>query len=179
MLLLVSIPFVGAREITQAPYHHGSDQDSRGHLLQILLALLPCMAPDGLSGRDTVRRKLHHERQVVFLDEAAEDGCRQYGEQYSEEIDPQQRHGRAAREEGPCKQDEDREPACARHERNYGYGYQPALPTLYRPGCHYCRHVAPESHDHRDEGFAVKAYPVHQAVHDECRTRHIPRVFHD
>ena len=86
MFLLILSSFVGAREVTQAPDHDGADQNRGRHLLKILLAFLPGVAPDGLAGRHPVRRQLHHEREVILLDETAQHDRRQNRQQDSEEV---------------------------------------------------------------------------------------------
>ena len=86
MFLLILSAFVRAREVTQAPDHDGADQNRGRHLLKILLSLLPGVSPDGLSGRYPVRRQLHHEREVILLDETAQHDRRQNRQQDSEEV---------------------------------------------------------------------------------------------
>ena len=71
----------------------------------------------------------------------------------------------------------DRHSGRARHERVYKNRYQAARTALDRARRHYGRHIASEAHDKRYEAFSMDSHAVHDLVHDECRARHIARVF--
>ena len=167
---------VVVREIAEEPQGHRTYQDDAAHLLQILLSLFPGMTQDGLRGRNAVRRQLHHERQVVILEEKAHDLRRNNRQHYAEGIKPEHDQTRMMWEEGARDEHIHRHAARAGHQRNDQHRYQTALRALYRPCRHDRRHIASEAHDHRDEGLAVKPYLMHQTVHDEGRAGHISRI---
>ena len=76
------------------------------------------------------------------------------------------------------KQHIHRQPCRTGHERYHQHRQQPVLRILDIFGCHDSRHVAAETHQHRDETAAVQAYLVHDRIHDEGFTGHVSRVFH-
>ena len=142
MLLLIghALLFV-PREIAEEPDGDGEQEDGRRHLLQILLALLPGVAPDGLARRDPVRRELHHEREVVVLHEMLQRLRAQDGEDHAQQVDAKERRRRAVREERPREEDEDRQPARAGHERDDGDGDEAGLAALDRARGHDGRNI--------------------------------------
>ena len=164
------------REISQGPDNDGTYQDGPGHLLQILLALLPGMPEYRLCGRDAVRRKFHHERQVIILHEMAEQSGGEHRKHYPEGIEAEQDKAGIMREECSRNQDIDGKPARTGHKRYNEYRDKPALAALYGPCGHHGRDIAAESHYHRDERLAVQPHPVHQLVHNERRPCHISGI---
>ena len=80
-------------------------------------------------------------------------------------------------EKGPRQDDIDRQLGGTGHERRDEDGEDPVLFTLQGPGRHHRRHVAPEAHEHGDEGFAVEADQVHDLVHEKSGPGHVAGVF--
>ena len=180
MLLLVGRGgFLMARKVPQEPDGHGENKDGGGHFFQILPAFLPGMAPDGLAGRDAVRRELHHEREVIVLDKLAQDQGAQDGQDDAQQVDAQQRRGGAPREERPSEKHKDGQPPGAGHERDNGDGDQPALAALDAARGHDGRHIAAKTHHHGDETLSVQADPVHEFVDNKRRAGHVAAVLHD
>ena len=84
LLLLMMVRIcVMVREIAQEPHGHRADQDDSAHLLQILLSFLPGMTKNRFTCRYAVRRKLHHKRKVVILEETAHYLGRYYRQDYT------------------------------------------------------------------------------------------------
>ena len=179
MFLLVGVRgafMVG--EVGEEPQGDGEGQDGRRHLLQVLAALLPGMASDGLAGRDAVGRQLHHEGEVVVLDKTGKDFGAQERHHDAEQVDPEQCRGGVVGEESPGQEHENRQAAGAGHERDDGDGNQAGLPALDGARRHDGRHIAAEAHDHGDERLAMETDAVHQLVHDEGGAGHVATVFH-
>ena len=153
MLLLLLYTFIGImiREITEEPDDHRADQNDSTHLLKVLTSLFPCMSEYGFSCRYTVRRKFHNEWQVVLLEECTHNLCSHNSKHDSKSIKSQKNQAGILREEGTRNKYIDRHSSCTRHQRNDEHRNQTALPVLNGSGCHYCRHIAAESHDHRNE----------------------------
>ena len=89
------------REVAQEPYSHGEDKDDAAHLLKILFSLLPCVPEYRFCGRHTVRRKLHHERKVVVLEEHAQHLGGKDSQDDAECIQSQKHQAGTTGEEGP------------------------------------------------------------------------------
>ena len=66
-------PTGGVREgpVAKCPDDDGGDEDDAAHLLEVLLAFLPGVAPDGFGGGPAVGRQLHDEGGVLALDDEA------------------------------------------------------------------------------------------------------------
>ena len=139
------------RKISQEPDDHRADEDDAAHLLQILTAFLPCMTEDGLCGRNSVRRKLHHERQVVILEERTHDLGRKHSQHDAQGIQSQKHQTGMTREEGSGNEHIDRHSSRTGHQRYDKHSDETALAAFDGPCRHHCRHVAAESHDHRYE----------------------------
>ena len=180
MLLLVGRGGIRVpREIPQEPDGHGENEDGGGHFFQILLALFPGMAPDGFAGGDAVGRELHHEREVIVLDEFAQDEGTQDGQHNAQQVDTQQGRGGASGEERAGKEHKDGQPSGAGHEGDDGDGDQAALAAFDAARSHDGRHIAAKAHHHGDKAFSVQANLMHQFIHDERRAGHVPAVLHD
>ena len=99
LLLLYRIIGIMVREISQEPYHHRAHQDNSAHLLEILSSLLPCVSEDRLRCRNTIWRKLHYEREVIILEEAAHHFGGEDGQDDAEGVEPEEHQAGIAREE--------------------------------------------------------------------------------
>ena len=179
MLLLLrrGVILIMVREISQEPYHHRANQDDAAHLLKILLTLLPGVSENRFCCRHPIWRQFHHKRQIILLKEIAEDLGSKNCHKDSQGIHSQQHQPGILREEGSRNQDIYRHSARTRHKRNYQSSDKSALRTLDGAGRHDRRHIASESHYHRDERLAVKTDLMHQTVHYEGCPCHISRVF--
>ena len=80
------------------------------------------------------------------------------------------------REEGTGNEDVHRHSSRAGHQRYDQSCNKPALSALDGPCSHDRRHIAAESHHHRDERLSVQTHLVHHPVHDERTAGHITRV---
>ena len=181
LLLLTLVERVVVGEIAQCPHHDTCHEDYSSHLFQILLALLPSVAADGLPCRETIGRQLHDERSVLALEhKLGENLAHDDGHDDAREI--QQHHYQRLvfhGEECAYYHDVDRYAGLATHKRQYEHRYQSAATALDGACCHDGRHIASETHDERNERLAVESHLVHQTVHDECRARHISAVLHE
>ena len=139
------------REITQEPDGNRANEYHSSNFGEILLALLPSVSEHGLCRRNPVRRQLHHEREIVILDEMAESPCADDSERDAEDIKTEQDEAGMMREKCRRQKDIDRESAGAGHERNHENRQQAALARFDGASRHYCRHIAAEPHNHRDE----------------------------
>ena len=135
---------------------------------------------DYVAGRRyPVRRKFHNERSLRLCEQQffEQDG-RPDGDQDADQVDREQHQSLVRREKGRDQQDVDRQPGAARHERDDQHGHQPVFSAFERARGHDGRNVAAETHQQRNERFAVQSDLVHQLVHDESRPRHVAGVFH-
>ena len=106
----------------------------------------------------------------------AESPCADDRERDAEYIETEQDEAGMMREKCRSQKDVDRKPAGAGHERNYQNCQQTALSRLDGPCRHNRRHIAAESHNHRDKRLSVQPHLVHHPVHNERRPRHISRI---
>ena len=111
-------------EITQRPYDDGGHENDASHLLQVLLAFLPCMAQDCLDSRETVGWELHHEGSVLtFYYILGEDTADDDGQQDSDGIE--RNHDEALVlhcKEGSHNHDVDRQTCRTTHQRQHHHG---------------------------------------------------------
>ena len=161
------------REVAEKPDHHRKDENNSTHLLEILATLFPRMSEDRLCCRDTVWRKLHYKRKIILLEEAAHNLCSNDCQEYTQSIQAKQHQSGMFREESSCDENVHRHSAGTRHQRNDKHRDDTALPVLDGSGCHDCRDITAEAHDHRNEGLSVKTYLMHESVHDEGTTSHV------
>jgi len=168
-----------ARIIAQEPDKYRGHHDDTSHLLEVLGALLPCVAQDGFAGGHTVGGQFHYEGCIVALhQQAAEEACHENGQQDACCIDAEQHGAGILVEEGSDEQQVDGQAGTARHQRIDEHGDEAALAVLDGASGHDGGHIASEAHDEWDERFAVKPHLVHQFVHDESGAGHIARVLH-
>ena len=106
----------------------------------------------------------------------AESPCADDRERDAEYIETEQDEAGMMREKCRSQKDVDRKPAGAGHERNHQNCQQTALSRLDGPCRHNRRHIAAESHNHRDKRLSVQSHLVHHPVHNERRPRHISRI---
>ena len=81
------------------------------------------------------------------------------------------------REKCSCYQHIYRHTSGTGHKRDNEHRDQTAFTAFYSPCSHYRRHVASESHDHRNERLSMKTDLMHEPVHDEGSSCHITGVF--
>ena len=134
------------------------------------------MSENGFCSRNPIRRKLHYERQIVILHEAAHYLGSKDSQEYTQSIESQKHQSGMTREEGSGNEYVHRHSSRTGHQRYDQSRYQPALAALDGPCGHDCRHIAAESHHHRNERLAVQTHLVHHPVHDERTAGHISGV---
>ena len=178
--LLLASEFVVMREISKCPDDDTCHEDDTAHLLQILLAFLPCMSRDSLCRGHSIGRKLH-DKWGIFAPHKpfAEDAAHHHGGEYAEHIEADDNQTLVSHVEAHRRNHYiDRQSRRTAHHRKDEHGDNARALALDSAGGHHGGHIATESHNQRDERLAMQSHLVHQFVHDESRPCHISRVLH-
>ncbi len=80
-------------------------------------------------------------------------------------------------EEDSRKENRDRQPRAATHERRQQAGQHPVAPVGHCPRGVDGRHGAAEADHQRQKATAVQPDAVHQPIHDERAAGHVARIF--
>ena len=130
-----------------------------------------------LERRHPVGGELHDEGGHL----APEQGARQHlanqdGKDDSDQIDREDHGARPLGEKGAGQEDVDGEPGAAAHKGVDQDSEEAVALALQGPRGHDGRGIAPEAHDHRDEGLPVESDGVHHLVHEKRCAGHVSRV---